>query len=150
MSKITKRTMRKDDVGHVHAMPDGSMTQSELLKPASSSQQEYHTHLYKLDGLYYETGPSYEGAGHTHTTDIGDTSGPMPCPMAERFGGKGTPPKESDLYGGSNPAPDGRHDTAVRVGTEWLVRSAGMTIARGTTREEAIDRAVKRYKRLAG
>lgn len=80
MSKSNLRAFRADSIeNHVHALPDGKMTQGQILKPQINEHLNgKHTHIYEHDGQVCESTPASIGPGHTHDTVIGITSGPMP------------------------------------------------------------------------
>lgn len=77
MGKFNPAVVRRDgqDANHVHALPDGRMTEGMIEKP-SHKYYSRHTHLYQMDGATYETDPAEDGPGHTHTSELGETSGP--------------------------------------------------------------------------
>lgn len=75
--KTHSRVLRKDNSeDHVHSLPNGIQTGGMLMKP-SSTRFGWHSHLYQLDGVVYETGPAHNEAGHAHASELGETSGPM-------------------------------------------------------------------------
>lgn len=124
MSKVYTRITRRDGLldDHVHACPDGKLTQGKLLKPSQSSQNPMHAHLYEHEGKIHETGIASDEPGHTHETILGDSSGPQKMPKQESFGP--------------------RNDEAFRIGREWVVRNdSDVIIARGITKSEAEQNA---------
>lgn len=118
---ITHKRVHRSDAweDHAHTLPNGKPTLGALFK-SSSNRFGKHTHLYEHDGITYETEPDYEGGDHSHSTELGMTSGPIPV---------------SKLRGAEAP----RMDHLEREGGEWVVRSPiGRNLARGRTREAAL------------
>lgn len=123
MSKFIKRTYRRDDQdNHAHRLKDGSYTGTPILKP-NVDQTYPHTHLYQFNGKTFETGPSPMGPDHTHTTEVGMTSAPVP-PRKDM----GSPSRKDSIEG----------LIMFRQGTSWMIQSeTGANLGKFKTQAEA-------------
>jgi len=80
MGKIYKHSLRRDVAqDHVHALPDGRMTEGVLYKPNANQRAGWHSHLYEHDGMVYESDARYEDGDHVHHVHEfgGMTSAPL-------------------------------------------------------------------------
>lgn len=76
MAKTSPRIHYKIN-NHRHALPNGKMTGGMLLKP-NKDQYELHTHLYDNDEMIHESGLMHDFGSHTHSSELGETSAPIP------------------------------------------------------------------------
>lgn len=116
MGKISMRVYHKDQAAedHKHRLPDGSYTGGSLYKP-NSDRTFPHTHLYEHHGKTLESCLAPVGGDHTHGSECGETSGPVP------------------MYQG-----EARADSVERQGMYWVVKSGtGHVMSRHANRMDA-------------
>lgn len=138
MSKFKTHAVRRDSaqakVDHIHSLPDGHLTESMLDKP-SKDYYSLHTHLYTFEGQTCETEPSMDGPGHTHESELGESSGPIQPQKAP-----GQPWRKDSLH----EAFQGR---VQRRGDRWFAISYDGQVVGNHSRQDGAERVLAAWEK---